>query len=199
MTRVNAGGDERTKNGRNGGWLSRIGRLVRYRLHIPMIRSRHSPEYTARGVMVGMFWAMLPLVGIQMAFVLATWVIARKVFNWDFSLVNGLAWTWVTNVVTVIPAYYLFYVTGLWLMGNSEALGDYETFAAGLKGIGGDEPGFWRSAAVWSKTLLIGWGVPMTIGAVPWAVTSAAISYFLSLRFVRAYRARRSVRMANGN
>jgi uncharacterized protein (DUF2062 family) len=195
VTEAKSGDGRRANNGRNGGWLTRFVRVLRYRLHIPMIRSPHSPEYTARGVMVGIFWAMLPLVGIQMVFVLATWVIGRKVFNWEFSLVNGLAWTWITNVLTLIPAYYLFYVTGLWMMGNSAALGDYDSFAAGLRDIGGDEPGFWRNVAAWSKMLLIGWGLPMSIGAIPWAVSSAAISYFVSLRFVRAYKARRTVRM----
>lgn len=196
MSSLETGTAKKSKPARNGGWLNRIGRTIRYKLHIPMIRSPHPPEFTARGVMVGMVWAMLPLVGIQMICVFVTWVITRKLFKWDFSLANGLAWTWITNVFTVIPAYYLFYVTGLYMLGDGEAVGGYDQFANMFRGIGHGDLGFWQKAMLYTKTLLIGWGLPLTIGSLPWAISSGIISYYLSLRFVRAYKERRAERMA---
>ncbi len=95
-----------------------LGRMVRYRLVIPLKRSMHAPEYTARGVMVGLVWAMTPTVGIQMLAVLLTWLIARKLFKWDFSVFIGMAWTWSTNFVTAGPVYYLFYLTGQLMLGR---------------------------------------------------------------------------------
>jgi hypothetical protein len=83
----------------------RMVRLTTYRLLIPIKRARHAPEYGARGVMVGMAWAMTPLVGIQMYLVFMTWLIARRLFRWNFSLIIGLAWTWTTNVITLFPIY----------------------------------------------------------------------------------------------
>ena len=72
----------------------RIKRLLRLKLIIPLLRSPHPPEYKARGVAVGMAWAMTPLVGIQMWLVFMTWVIAKKIFKWGFSMPLALAWTW---------------------------------------------------------------------------------------------------------
>ncbi len=195
MVSVSVGERKNGRSDRNGGWMNRIIRTTRYRLHIPMIRSPHPPEFTARGVMIGMFWAMLPLVGIQMICVFVTWIICRKLFRYDFSLANGLAWTWVTNVFTVIPAYYLFFVTGMFMLGGGSDIGGYEGFAAAFTEIGDRDVGFWHKVVLWTKTLLIGWGLPLTIGSIPWAVSSAALSYFLSLRFVRAYKQRRAARM----
>lgn len=177
---------------RRVGWRNRLRRVIRYRLHIPMIRSPHSPEFTARGVMVGMAWAMLPLVGIQMACVFVTWVITRRFFKWDFSLPNGLAWTWVTNVFTLVPCYYVFYVTGLFLMGSQSQEGDYEKISGLIKGI--VDQGM-AGIVPWLKALVVDWGVPMAIGSLPWSAGLAILSYYLSLRFVRAYRERRAHKM----
>jgi len=47
-------------------FMENMRRLLRLKLLIPLRRSPHSPEYAARGVAVGMFWALTPLVGIQM-------------------------------------------------------------------------------------------------------------------------------------
>ena len=39
----------------------RIKRLLRLKLIVPLLRSPHPPEYKARGVAVGLMWAMTPL------------------------------------------------------------------------------------------------------------------------------------------
>ena len=85
-------------------WAEGLRRLARYRLVVPLRRSIHSPEHTARGVMVGMVWAMTPTVGLQMPLVFVTWLVARRLFRWDFSVVIGMVWTWTTNLVTLVPA-----------------------------------------------------------------------------------------------
>jgi len=106
------------KQGRNArSWWDRWVRLCRYKLVIPMKRSPHSPEHGARGVMIGLMWGLTPTVGIQMVFCLLTWVIAKRFFKWDFSLIISLAWTWTTNVITLVPAYYLFFLTGQVMLG----------------------------------------------------------------------------------
>ena len=66
-------------HGRRRNGLVRFGRWLRYRFVVPVKRSRHPPQYTARGVAVGLFWAMTPTVGIQMMFVLANWLVVRRV------------------------------------------------------------------------------------------------------------------------
>ena len=44
--------------------MENMNRLLHLKLLIPLRRSPHSSEYAARGVAVGMFWALTPLVGI---------------------------------------------------------------------------------------------------------------------------------------
>ena len=50
----------------------RFVRMLRFRLVIPLKRSQESVDYIARGVAVGLAWAMTPLVGIQMTTVFLT-------------------------------------------------------------------------------------------------------------------------------
>ena len=105
-------------------------RLIRYRLHIPMLRSPHPPEYTARGVMMGMIWGFIPLFGIQMGGVLLTWTVATRLLKWEFALIPALAFIWITNIFTIIPTYYVYYVTGQAMLGHWSDIAGYEAFAA---------------------------------------------------------------------
>ena len=129
----NGGGRRGAAGGsRSGGGersvLDGLGRLVRYRIIIPLKRSRHPPEHTARGVMVGLVWGFTPTVGIQMPLVFVTWLVARRLFKWDFSVIIGMAWTWITNVVTMGPMYYAFYLTGQVLLGRGGEATGYSAF-----------------------------------------------------------------------
>ena len=100
------------KRRRNFSRWERLKRASRFKLVIPLKRSVHAPEHIARGVAVGLAWALTPTVGIQMAFCFVTLVIARRIFKWEFHLLVSLAWTWFTNVITLLPSYYLFFLTG---------------------------------------------------------------------------------------
>ncbi len=177
-------------------WKTSLKRLVRLKLFIPMIRNAHAPEFTARGVAVGVFWAMTPTFGIQMALVLGHWIASRRLFNWDFSLVNGLAWTWITNAFTIIPAYYLFYLTGLLILGRYGDISGYTAFGANIAAAIDANASFLTQvqqgfAALWSD---IGW--PILIGSIPWAIASALLSYHAALGFIRRYHEQRQARIA---
>jgi uncharacterized protein (DUF2062 family) len=148
---------------------------VRYRLIIPVFRSRHSPEYTARGVANGVFWGLTPTVGLQTLEILATWFIGRKALRADSSLVQALIWVWVNNPVTMAPMYFTFYLTGLWLTGQT-GIG-YESFASLLDGRGD----WWERVTTMAAAV----GVPTLIGCVPFACLGGALSYRWSLAVVR--------------
>jgi uncharacterized protein len=182
---------------RKFGWFETVRRIVRYRLHIPLKRSRHPPEHLARGVMVGVIWAMTPIFGLQMVSVLLTWIVARKLFNWDFSLVNGLAWTWTTNAFTIIPAFYMFWITGQVMLGRFDDLTGYQSFKDITAGWSADaHAGFIEATLHQFSALFDTVGVPMAIGCVPWAAALGWISYRLTLQFVIRYRRQRAERMA---
>lgn len=162
--------------------MTRFGRYLRYKLLVPVFRSRNPPEVTARGVANGVFWGLTPSLGLQTAAIAATWIVGQRVFRRDSSLLQALIWAWVMNPITVVPLYYTFYVTGLWLMGTSGAIGGYGSFVR-----------------MWEQTELLSWGqraitlarmigVPTVIGCLPYASVGSAISYAWTVRVVNRRR-----------
>ena len=168
----------------------RFKRASRFRLVVPLKRSVHSPEHVARGVSIGIAWALTPTVGIQMVFCFGTWVIARRLFNWDFSLIISLAWTWLTNVLTLVPSYYLFFVTGQLMLGRFDDLSGYNEFSSTWvkSTVGTDSMDYWEGLWAYAVILFKGWGLPMVIGCVPWAALGGWAGYVWSLRFIERYR-----------
>ena len=70
--------------------MRRMQAVVRRRLLIPLFRSPHPPEYTARGVFIGVLVALTPTVGIQMAIVGVLWIALRALHSrFDFNLIAG--------------------------------------------------------------------------------------------------------------
>lgn len=173
----------------------RFQRLVRYRLGIPLLRSQHTPEHTARGVAVGMVWAMTPFFGLQMAMTFVTWTLARYLFGWNFSLIAGLAWTWTTNAFTVLPAFYLFYVTGQVMLGRFDDITGYHAFGDVWQASMADGQSFWGSIVDLSTQLVSDMGWPLLIGSIPWAIVSGFVAFYLSLAFIQRYRDRRVRRL----
>lgn len=163
--------------------LDRVRRFVRYKLIIPVFRSPHSPEYTARGVANGVFWALTPTVGLQTLEIVATWLVARKVIGKDSSLLQALIWVWVNNPMTMVPMYYTFYLTGLWLTGEAGLARGYDTFGELWRF---DNEGWLARAGSLARSV----GVPTLIGCVPYAVLGGLVSYRWSLAVVKRRRQR---------
>jgi uncharacterized protein (DUF2062 family) len=176
-------------------FLQRLRRLLRYRLMIPLLRSRQSPEHVARGTAMGIAWGFTPSIGVQMPLVFVTWVVARRMFNWDFNLVLALAWTWVSNVFTALPLYYLFYITGQVMFGHWHDLTGYQSFLSLWQGSFTDDQSLLDQLATLGRILVLDWGIAMGVGSIPWAAGTGILSYRYSLKFVRAYRRKRHERM----
>lgn len=191
--------DRQDASTRRLGWWRQGARLARYRLVIPVLRSQHPPEHTARGVAIGLMWAMTPLVGIQMMLVALTWVVASRLFSWHFSLVLGLAWTWVTNAFTILPFYYVYYVTGQVLLGHWGDLTGFDAFVSLWTDTFTPEAGFWNALTAYTVALVEGWGVPLAIGSLPWVLASAIGGYAISLRVSRRRAAVRADRKARAD
>lgn len=170
------------------GIWERMGRLSRLKLLIPIRRSPHSAEYSARGVAVGMFWALTPLVGIQMYLCLMTWLLVKPFKKWRFSLVISFAWTWVTNIFTMFPVYYVFYVTGQIMLGKWGHISGYDTFLGSWREAFSDGHGFWQATLELIGLLARDLGISMAIGCLPYAILGAWGSYYLALKYVRRRR-----------
>ncbi len=175
-----------------------MARLLHDKLVEPLRRSRHPPEYTARGVFFGLLVAMTPTVGIQMAIVFGMWVIIRRARPaWDFNLVVALAWTWVTNVATAPPLYYLYIVTGRMMLGRWEDMQGYKVFAQRLAATMPEDAGWLEAAWRYVVNLFDIFGVPMFVGCLPWMVLGSWAGYVWSLGLLRRLaraRARRASR-----
>lgn len=177
------------------GLWGRLYRLVRFRLIVPMMRSHHTPEFSARAAFIGLGWAFTPSVGFQMPVVFGTWLIARRLFKWDFSLLQSLAWTWSTNAFTALPCYYVFFLTGQLMLGRWSDLSGYDSFLALFHTAFADDLTLLATTKAVSKVLLLDWGLAMWVGSLPWAALIGWLGYRLTLRFVLAYRHARSRRM----
>lgn len=164
-------------------------RALRYRLVVPVLRSPHPPEFTARGVANGVFWALTPSIGAQSLLILATWIAGRSIGR-PSSLLQAFVWAWLNNPLTMAPMYYLFFATGLWIMGQHQRATSYATFmatwdqAAGL--------GWLQRAGVMAEAF----GIPTIVGCLPYAVAGSVLAYRSSRRIVERRRARLNRRMA---
>ena len=175
-------------------FIQNIGRAIKKRLIIPILRSPHPPEHTARGVAIGTLWAMTPLVGIQMWLVSMTWIFYKKILKKSFSLPLGLAFTWITNVFTMVPVYYVFYVTGQMMMGHWDSISGYshlkniihQTFLSDLS--------FWDEWVLFFKLLVQDWGVAMIVGCLPWMIFGYWLGYRLTLGLLNDYHLLREKR-----
>jgi uncharacterized protein (DUF2062 family) len=182
---------------RKNGWVNGLIRLIRYRLHIPMKRSPQPVHHVARGVMVGCVWACTPLFGLHMAGSFLTWLVGSRLFRWDFSLINALAWTWTTNVFTVVPAYYVFYLTGQAMLGRftkgQEAGQGFDAIAAQITS---ENAGAWDAIVIWFESLVSNVGLPLAVGWIPWGILFGWLAYRLSYRCVTRHRERKARRKA---
>jgi uncharacterized protein (DUF2062 family) len=175
--------------------LRRLQIQVRRRLIIPLFRSPHPPEYTARGVFIGLLVALTPTVGIQMAIVGVLWVALRALHSrFDFNLIAALAWTWVTNAVTAPFVYYAYIVTGRVMLGRWEELRGYATFADRFQQSLPVDAGAFHTVWIFVVNLFKVFGVPLFVRCVPWTIVGAWLGYRWSLKFTRIYQARRARR-----
>jgi hypothetical protein len=184
--------------------IERLKRMARYRCVIPLKRSRHPPDYVARSVSAGLFWAMTPTISVQMACVLLHWLAVRKLQRWEFNVIHAMAWTWVTNFATMFPVYYAFYVTGQVLLGNWSDLTGYSGFLQAWPDLGVPESSnsdvnllvlIWNYVfsfleLVWKYVVIVmkTWGLPLLVGCIPYAIVGAWLGYAWSMRIVVNHR-----------
>ena len=171
--------------------------FLRQKLLHPLIRSRHPAEHTARGVLVGLAVALTPTVGVQMPAVFGVWILMRRFTpQWDFNLVVGLAWCWVTNIATAPPLYYLYLVTGRMLLGRWDEMQGYDSFASSLRLAVPVGTGWLETAWLYVMNLFTTFGIPLFVGCIPWAVLGAWAGYVWSLRALNRLNQLRAKRRA---
>ena len=108
-------------------------------------------------------------------------VIESDVLKVDFTLVIGLAFTWLTNALVTVPLYFGFYLTGQLLQRGPDGLLSFTHFRAAFATLeAGDLP--WREKLMHA---LGDWGVTLWLGALPWAVVMAGFGYVAATSYLR--------------
>ncbi len=161
------------------------------RLVVPMKRSAQGPEYTARAVGVALFWALTPLIPVQMYLLGLTWLLTRRIPWLNFNLLVALAWIWVTNAFTMIPIYFVFYLTGQILLGRWDDLAGYGQFADQWQTVLKSADGFFDSLLAIGGMVVREQGAALAVGCLPYALGGGWLGYVLSLRFMRRFTERR--------
>ncbi|MCP5370826.1 MAG: DUF2062 domain-containing protein [Hyphomicrobiales bacterium] len=182
-----AGGAPVPPRRRRSAW-ARLRRGLRLRLVIPIRRSPHPPEYTARGVGVALFWAFTPLFPVQTYLLGLTWLAARRARRLDFHPLVAFAWIWVTNALNIVPVYFLFYLTGQVLLGRWDDLAGYAAFAAHWHAAVPDGAGLWDTITAVAGGVLRQQGAALGVGCLPYALGGAWLGYAGTLRVLRRRR-----------
>lgn len=164
----------------------KIEKLIKERLINPVLHSRDPVSEVSLGVAVGVFLGLTPTVGVQMYLVAIIWSIYRYLFRRHFNLPVGVAVVWISNPLTMVPLYYLFLVTGYWLLETENEL-SYGHFAEILTRI--SETGeTWEKIIESARFILIDLGWPMIIGGLVYAVPGFVFSYFGTKFIVTSHR-----------
>ena len=169
-------------------WLAGFRRAV--------LGRRKSPEALARSAAVGLLVAFTPTVGVQIPIVLFIWAMLRR--SWPFSAPAAIAWTFVSNVFTVPPIYYVFLVTGRLMLGHPPGESSFARFVARLEHTGAAGGGWLQQLASGALGVIDEFGLPMLVGSLPWALLAAMVGYRVVLVIARRRAARRAARMARG-
>lgn len=164
----------------------KIEKLIQEKLINPVLHSTAPIAEVSLGVAVGVFLGLTPTVGVQMYLVAILWSIYRYIFCRHFNLPVGVAMVWISNPLTMVPLYYLFLLTGYWLLETHNGL-SYELFTEYLSHISAKE-GTWEMIVAGASFLLIDLGWPMIIGSLVYAVPGSIISYFMTKRIVTSHR-----------
>ena len=171
---------------------SRFKNYLDRKLIRPFRESRNPVHEVALGAMIGMFWAMTPLVGVQMILVTSCWFI-MKIFRLRFNIPIAMAMVWISNPFTMGPLYYLFYISGYYFfdfLGFPTELVSYAAFTGRLDQSLAMSPldGTWDFIMYIVRDL--GW--PMLIGGFVIALPCAFITYPLTQSLTNRYRTRRA-------
>ena len=132
---------------------------------VPMSRSYKNPAYLARSNAIGMGLAFAPFPG-QVPVVLALWMLLRRT-KYRFSLAISVAWTFISNVFTNLPLFYLYYLTGAYFRQDETAFSYAELKELFANGI------FQAAGEI---------GVNILYGSLLYMLVFGAFGYYLGIR-----------------
>lgn len=169
-------------------------RLLR-RLIEPFLITQASVREVAWGSSIGILTALLPLFGVQLYVALGLWLLSRWSIGRTFNLPVCFAVSWVMNPFTVVPIYYLYYLTG-------DTVWDALTVPTPDWTFSQFEDMFLAAVApasgVWWERFFGGMGVlfdyfgwPILLGSLIWALPASLFAHFATRWTLVRYRRHR--------
>lgn len=149
----------------------KLKRFIRF-WYLRLVRIQATPHKIAIGLAAGVFVGLLPVLPFQTVLAIGLAFLVRG------SKIAAALGTWVSNPLNWIPVYMMFYVVG-------KAVVPF------------DVPPFNPSQLEMAEMIEMGWKffTVMMIGGLAVAIPSAVVSYFVALKGIEAYRARRKARL----
>ncbi len=138
--------------------------ITRLKKHLN--RQYKDPKYIARASLVGISMAFAPF-PMQSPVIVALWLIAKKL-KLKFSLIVAIAWSFISNIFTNIPLFYLYYITGNFLIGEPSQIA-------------------YNNIDLKSINQL---GVSFLLGSVFYMICFGTIGYFISLKITKTKQLR---------
>jgi hypothetical protein len=156
--------------------VKRIAAWLRRRLVGPLLRTDAPAGQVAWGAGVGMFIALLPIVG-QLYLLPPLWAASRYLLRRAFHLPMAYAMVLLINPPLKVLTFYLYLVTGdlilLWF-GYPGMAGGYAEFRAALGGDGGS----WLANSAYAlEAALTHFGAPILAGGMLWALVGGPLSF----------------------
>ncbi len=168
--------------------LHKLVSLIYTKLIYP-IKEAYSPRKDiALGAAIGMFWALNPLVGMQMYLTTFHWVIFRF-FKIHFHLPIALAMVWITNPITMPFFYYTFYVSGFYflkLFNLHFSILSFDSFRLVMERT--STLGLIDGMLYWIEFLFNEFGIPAFVGGFLWAIPLSLLTYPVTYYYLTKHR-----------
>lgn len=169
--------------------MKKLSTRVYEHLILPIITNVSPVRQVSWGVAVGVFIGLTPTVGIQMYLVAAIWGICRYLFRVRFALSVGVAMVWISNPITMVPIYYIGFITGSFffnMIGLPIISLDLQAFQQKFEDF--LQHSGWEMISESSQFFLVDLGVPTLVGSLFYAIPFAIICYFLTHVLLTRYR-----------
>lgn len=159
------------------------------RAHVRLLRGSGGPEEMAGGMALGLFMALLPIMGLQLPLALVVAELLRRLTRFQLSRVAAAAGVWINNPVTAAPVYGLCYVIG-------RPIAHHLLPASPRQEGSGAAAGFDLSGLSFSGPDALEVGLGLIIGGVLLGVPTAWLGYHLTYGMVSRHQSRREERRA---
>ena len=155
-----------------------IKKLYRYILKTFKDKKNKSPSYIARTFCVGRVAGINPFWG-QSLICLIVWSVVDRLLHFRFNLIIACLLTFVSNPLTTPIMFYIFYLTGQLMLGETSI--PFAVFVKEIKALLIED---FSLTHIWDSLALLikGLGKPILLGNIPWSIIVGIVGYYIGYR-----------------